>query len=80
MFSEIPSDRNGFALDLGCGTGKSIQHMERTTRMTFTGLDFSSTAVAKAKEKGIEAIEFDLDSDTLPAEKVNRTDHCFGCN
>ena len=70
MFSEIPSDRNGFALDLGCGTGKSIQHMEKNYhRMTFTGLDFSSTAVAKAKEKGIEAIEFDLDSDTLPAEK-----------
>jgi predicted TPR repeat methyltransferase len=49
-------------LDLGCGTGDAIDQFEKRGYESI-GIDFSATAVAKAKEKNSKAqfIEHDLD-------------------
>jgi len=66
MFSSLPAKR-GKLLDIGCGEGTvSLELQERGFKVY--GIDFSYVAVNKAKEKGINAIEHDVDKDGIPFE------------
>lgn len=61
------------AIDLGCGSGANVVHLaEQGFRPT--GMDFSPVALAKARERAVDAgvasrcrfVEADLTADTLP--------------
>ncbi len=65
MFSLLPKSDGGMLLDVGCGIGTiSLELQKRGFKVN--GLDFSSVAVKKAKEKGINAIECDVDKEGIP--------------
>lgn len=67
MFSFLPKGNGLGLLDVGCGVGNiSIKLKKRG--FDVYGLDFSSVAVRKASEKGINAKECDLDSTGIPFE------------
>lgn len=65
MFSLLPKSNGGTLLDVGCGVGTiSLELQKRGFEVN--GIDFSSVAVEKAKEKGINAIECDVDKVGIP--------------
>ena len=67
MFSSLPLIKGGKLLDVGCGEGTISLELQKRGFEVY-GLDFSSVAVRKAKEKGINAIECNVDKDGLPFE------------
>jgi ubiquinone/menaquinone biosynthesis C-methylase UbiE len=46
--------REGKVLDVACGTGRSIQDLDRGNRLEVYGCDISDLLIAKAREKGIK--------------------------
>jgi len=64
ILNQVPAGSK--LLDLGCGQGKVSALFLRFKGCRVTGLDISQNAVAEAKEKGINATRFDLNSDALP--------------
>jgi 2-polyprenyl-3-methyl-5-hydroxy-6-metoxy-1,4-benzoquinol methylase len=71
MFSLLPKPGVGKLLDVGCGVGTISVELQKRGFEVY-GLDFSSVAIEKAKEKGINAVECDVDKDGIPFE-----DNCF---
>ena len=67
MFSSLPLIKGGKLLDVGCGEGTISLELQKRGFEVY-GLDFSSVAVRKAKETGINAIECNVDKDGLPFE------------
>ncbi len=67
MFSFLPESRGGRLLDIGCGEGTVSLELQKHGFDVY-GIDFSSVAAKKAKEKGINAIEHDVDKDGIPFE------------
>jgi methionine biosynthesis protein MetW len=71
MFSLLPRPDGARLLDVGCGVGTvSLELLKRGFEVY--GIDFSSVATRRAKEKGISVIECDVDKDGIPFE-----DHYF---
>jgi len=67
MFRHLPHLNKGKLLDVGCGEGSvSLELQKRGFEVV--GIDFSSVAVKKAKDKGINALELDVDKDGIPFE------------
>lgn len=66
MFSLLPQLK-GKLLDVGCGVGTISCQLQKQGFEVY-GIDFSSAAIKKAKEKGIKAIECDLDKEGIPFE------------
>ncbi len=52
---------NSRVLDLGCGDGALLARLEQEKRVKGTGIDISATCVQSCIEKGIPAIEGDID-------------------
>lgn len=65
MFSLLPESDGGRLLDVGCGIGTISLELQKKGFEVY-GIDFSSVAVDKAKEKGINAIECDVDKEGIP--------------
>ena len=57
--------KNTSMLDIGCGEGSFLQKM-KTYGMNVYGLDFSETAVSKARAKGLNVVHGDLQSQKFP--------------
>jgi len=52
-------------LDVGCGTGDSLEYLLETREVKGTGLDISDTALAVTSSKGFNTLNIDLtDTDT----------------
>ena len=68
MFSLLPkTGEGGRVLDVGCGVGTvSLELQDRGFEVY--GIDFSSVAIEKAREKGVNAIECDVDGNGIPFE------------
>jgi len=67
MFSLLPKSKGDRLLDVGCGVGTiSLELQERGFEVY--GIDFSSVAIEKAREKGINAIPCDADAEGIPFE------------
>ncbi len=64
MFSLLPQT-GGRLLDVGCGVG-TISLLLKERGFDVCGIDMSSVAVAKAKERGINATVCDVDRDGIP--------------
>ena len=71
MFSLLPKPNKGRLLDVGCGVGTISLELQKRGFDVY-GLDFSSVAIEKAREKGINAMKCDVDKDGIPFE-----DNCF---
>lgn len=67
MFSLLPKLKGAKLLDVGCGVGTISRQLQKQDFEVY-GIDFSSVAIKKAKEKGINAIECDVDKDGIPFE------------
>lgn len=67
MFSLLPKIKEAKLLDVGCGVGTISCQLQKQGFEVY-GIDFSSVAIEKAKEKGIKAIECDVDKDGIPFE------------
>lgn len=67
MFSLLPKSGGGRLLDVGCGMGTISQELQNRGFKVY-GIDFSSVAIEKARGKGINAIECDVDKDGIPFE------------
>lgn len=60
-------------LDVGCGTGETLELLRREKDIVGTGLDISETALDKVRSKGFQAIRMDLADPE--AELSGRWDH-----
>jgi len=67
MFLKLPNANEKKLLDVGCGTGTISLELQRRGFEVY-GIDFSSVGIQRAREKGINAIECDLDKDGIPFE------------
>jgi len=67
MFSLLPKSDGGRLLDVGCGVGTVSLELENRGFEVY-GIDFSSVAIEKAKEKGINAMLCDVDAEGIPFE------------
>lgn len=67
MFLMLPNGKGRKLLDVGSGTGTISLELQKKGYEVF-GLDFSTVGVQKSREKGINAIECDLDKDGIPFE------------
>lgn len=65
MFSLLPVSNKSNLLDVGCGVG-TISLELQGRGFNVHGLDFSSIAVEKARERGVTADICDVDKDGLP--------------
>jgi 2-polyprenyl-6-hydroxyphenyl methylase/3-demethylubiquinone-9 3-methyltransferase len=54
-------------LDVGCGDGALTVLVKDKYRKVY-GVDISAEAIARAKERGVEAVRVNLNSETLPFE------------
>jgi SAM-dependent methyltransferase len=72
----------GSVLDLGCGSGRLAQLCQPYGFSRYVGADISSAGIAKAKELGLEGVEFlEADFDTWrPEEKFDAIsfNECIG--
>jgi len=67
MFSLLPVAKYQKLLDVGCGVGTiSLKLKERGFNVF--GIDFSSVAIEKVREKGINALKIDLDKEGIKFE------------
>jgi len=64
MFSLLPRER-GRLLDLGCGAGNIAVKLAEAG-FTVQAADFSPSAVKRARDRGVDAREHDLDAAPLP--------------
>ena len=55
----VPAKQGGYLLDIGCGNGSSMLTMQ-ARGWEVTGIDFDETAVAQAKNNGLDASTGDL--------------------
>jgi methionine biosynthesis protein MetW len=60
-------------LDVGCGTGILAEYIKKNKKMKVIGLDFSPKALEKARERGIECYEMDIE-EGLPNRWKNKFD------
>ncbi len=67
LFSLLPKHDKGKLLDVGCGVGTISLELKKRSFEVY-GIDFSSVATQKAKRKGINAIECNVDKDGIPFE------------
>ena len=67
MFSLLPRIGKGRLLDVGCGIGTISLELQKRGFEVY-GIDFSSVAVEKARSKGINAVECDVDEAGFPFE------------
>lgn len=65
MFSLLPECHGGRLLDVGCGVGTISLELQKRGFEVY-GIDFSSVAIEKAGEKGLNAIECDVDKGGIP--------------
>lgn len=67
MFTFLPEGKEQKLLDVGCGISTiSLRCKERGFNVY--GIDFSSVAIEKAREKGINVLKADLDKDGIQFE------------
>ncbi len=60
-------------LDIGCGTGETLEVLQKERSIKGTGLDISQTALSVVEKKGFDIIELDL---TKPENKLSgKWDH-----
>lgn len=50
-------------LDVGCGTGETLEYIASHSRISGTGLDISSVALEEVRKKGFDTIRADLTSE-----------------
>jgi methionine biosynthesis protein MetW len=55
-------------LDVGCGDGSFAEAIREEVGCEVFGIDISEEAIYKAKERGIEGVSLDIDSEDLPFE------------
>ena len=67
MFSLLPKSKGDRLLDVGCGVGTISLELQKRGFEVY-GIDFSSVAIEKAREKGINAIPCDVDAEGIPFE------------
>lgn len=48
-------------LDLGCGTGELLEHLQRERQVTGYGLDNDVDNITACLEKGVNVVDYDLD-------------------
>ena len=65
MFSLLPDSKGCSLLDIGCGEGVVAFELQNRGFNVY-GIDFSSVAVKNAKERGVNAIEYDIDKRAIP--------------
>jgi len=58
-------------LDIGCGTGALLQRLAPFASQA-TGLDLSSVAIDRCRQKGLSAVEYDGGALPFPAESYDR--------
>ncbi len=61
IFSRL-IERGSSVLDIGCGDGSAIKHLERENAINGEGLDISETGVLMARGKGVKASVADVSS------------------
>ena len=65
MISLLPKSSGGRLLDVGCGVGTISLELQKKGFKVY-GIDLSSVAIEKAKEKDINAVQCDVDKDGIP--------------
>lgn len=55
-------------LDIGCGTGETLEVLKNERKIIGTGLDISETALSVVKSKGFDVLDTDL---SLPGNHLN---------
>jgi len=62
-------------LDVGCGTGETLEYLLETREIEGTGLDISETALAEVSSKGFSTLNIDLTENDSELDSVY--DHIF---
>jgi 2-polyprenyl-3-methyl-5-hydroxy-6-metoxy-1,4-benzoquinol methylase len=65
MRAMVPSSPPLRILDVGCGTGLNASHLVQAGHR-IVGIDLSSVAIEKCRERGFEAVLCDIDSEPIP--------------
>lgn len=70
----LPSVRGGNVLDVGCGTGRWLTHLETLRPASLTGIDCSIAMLKQAREKVLPATKLEHGhSSALPGEDASLT-------
>ena len=67
-FIERFLDASDSVLDIGCGTGETLEHLREARSIDGTGLDISMTALEKVSAKGFQTICLNLTEPTSSLE------------
>lgn len=67
MFSFLPDLKGLRLLDVGCGEGTIASEIQNRG-FDVHGVDFSTVAVKKARDRGVNTIEHDIDKGPIPFE------------
>jgi len=63
-------DAGSSVLDIGCGDGNLLQYLTEEKKIKAHGIDISETAIALARQKGIEAYVTDLNKEGFHLEEI----------
>jgi cytosine/adenosine deaminase-related metal-dependent hydrolase/ubiquinone/menaquinone biosynthesis C-methylase UbiE len=70
----LPSIRGGNVLDVGCGTGRWLTHLETLRPASLTGIDCSTAMLKRAREKVLPATKLEHGhSSALPGKDASYT-------
>jgi len=70
-------DPGSSVMDIGCGDGLALEYLKSRVSISAVGVDISDDILAKAKERGIDAIKMDL-NDLDAAADLPEVDYLVG--